>query len=210
MDRQGVDLLDQGDFDSGDLLNIEALLKQENLENAALAITEGTFKAFDIQKKDSLDKFLDFVAFKAKTGYTFIINLAYPTMRMHDRDLESKIIEMINVHLNPEIILTILKFFARNIHASDSNLHIAYLIEDDSIIKSVYDTFQLFRKDIFIANSERRALNVKRIQQFPAATGYKASSPLDAAARLKYILEFIAIKQNVKHIYTASDILLMP
>ena len=68
MEYQDTDLVDFQDFDSGDLLDIESLLKEENLESAGQKIIEGTFKAFDIQKKDSLDRFIDCVTFKAKTG----------------------------------------------------------------------------------------------------------------------------------------------
>ena len=47
---------------------------------------------------------------------------------------------------------------------------------------------------------------MKRIQQFPFTVDSRASSPLDAVCRFKYILEFIAIKQNVEHIYTPDKI----
>jgi len=208
MEYQDTDLVDLHDFDAGDLLDIESLLKEENLESAGQKIIEGTFKAFDIQKKDSLDRFIDFVTFKAKTGYSYIINLAYPTMRMNDRELEKRVIEMLNVHLYPDIIFTILKYITRNMHNSDTNFHLAFLIESEGIIKSLYDTFQLFKKDIFISDPHRRTLNVKRIQQFAAATGNTSSSPLDAAARLKYVLEFIALKQNVAGIYRMENLLL--
>ncbi len=208
MEYLDKDLLDPFELETSELLDIESLLKEERIEIAAQAIIEGTFKAFDILKKDSLDKLIDFMSFKIKTGYSYIINLAYPTMRMHDRELERKLIELINIHLNPDIILKLLKHFTRNIHNPDTNLHIAFLIEDDTIIKSIYSTFLLFKKDIFIADPSKRTLNVKRIQQFPPATDNKNSSPLDAAARLKYVLEFLALKQNVSHIYRQKDIML--
>ena len=44
------------------------------------------------------------------------------------------------------------------------------------------------------------------IQQFSPQSDYRLSLPLDACARLKYVLEFFYIKQNVKHIYTPDDI----
>lgn len=208
MDYHTTDLLDQYDFDAGEILDIETLLKEENIESAAEKIIEGTFRAFDIQKKDALDRFIEFVAFKAKTGYSYIINLAYPSMRMNDRVLEQRVIEMLNLHLYPDIIFKILKFMTRNIHNSDTNLHLAFLIQSDDIIKSIYETFLLFKKDIFIPDPNTRTLNVKRIQQFASATGNTSSSPLDAAARLKYVLEFIALKQNVSNIYRQENLLL--
>ncbi len=208
MDYHNTDLVDLYDFNAGELLDIESLLKEENLESAGQKIIEGTFKAFDIQNKDSLDKFVEFVTFKAKTGYSYIINLAYPTMRMNDTALEQRVIEMLNIHLYPDIIFKILKYLTRNIHNSDTNLHLAFLIQSDEIIKSIYDTFLLIKKDIFIPDANKRTLNVKRIQQFPPATGNASSSPLDAAARLKYVLEFLALKQNVSHLYRQENLLL--
>ena len=208
MDYHDTDLVDLYDYNSGELLDIESLLKEENLESAGQKIIEGTFKAFDIQNKDSLDKFIEFVTFKAKTGYSYILNLAYPTMRMNDMALEQRVIEMLNIHLYPDIIFKILKYLTRNIHNSDTNLHLAFLIQSDEIIKSVYDTFLLIKKDIFISDANKRTLNVKRIQQFPPATGNASSSPLDAAARLKYVLEFLALKQNVSHLYRQENLLL--
>jgi len=208
MDYHDTDLVDLYDYNAGELLDIESLLKEENLESAGQKIIEGTFKAFDIQNKDSLDKFIEFVTFKAKTGYSYIINLAYPTMRMNDMALEQRVIEMLNIHLYPDIIFKILKYLTRNIHNSDTNLHLAFLIQSDEIIKSIYDTFLLIKKDIFIPDANKRTLNVKRIQQFPPATGNASSSPLDAAARLKYVLEFLALKQNVSHLYRQENLLL--
>ncbi|HQP49841.1 MAG TPA: hypothetical protein PKX12_14020, partial [Spirochaetota bacterium] len=122
--------------------------------------------------------------------------------------LEQRVIEMLNIHLYPDIIFKILKYLTRNIHNSDTNLHLAFLIQSDEIIKSIYDTFLLIKKDIFIPDANKRTLNVKRIQQFPPATGNASSSPLDAAARLKYVLEFLALKQNVAHLYRQEDLLL--
>jgi hypothetical protein len=104
--------------------------------------------------------------------------------------------------------LRLLKFFSRNIHESDTNLYIAYLIESESIIRSVYDTYKLFKKDIFVYNNEKKTLNVKMIQQFSAKSDISLSIPLDACARFKYIVEFFAIKQNVGQIYTLDDLLL--
>ncbi len=196
------------ELETGELLDLESLFKENQLEQIAQSLLEGTFKAFDLLKKDSLDKFLDFVAFKVKTGRTHIISLAYPAMRMYDEELEKKVIQVLNYHLFPDIILRILKFFTRNIHNSDTNLNMAYLIESDDIIRAIYETFVLFRKDIFNPDKNRRTLNVKRIQQYPPAKDNVHSSPLDAACRLKYVLEFIALKQHAEHIYTAKDLLL--
>ena len=153
-----------------------------------------------------MDRFLDYIIAKVKTGSYYIPSLAYPTRRMSDKDLENKIIELINVHLNPEIIFPLLKYFARNVKDSDRNLYLAFLINSENIIKSIYDTFLLFKKDVFLTDPEKRVLNVKRIQQFPPTVDSGTSSPLDAICRFKYILEFIALKQKVEHIYKAEDI----
>ncbi len=196
------------ELETGELLDLESLFKENDFEIIAQSLIEGTFKAYDLLKKDSLDKFLDFVTFKVKTGRPHIINLAYPSMRMYDEELEAKVVQVMNYHLFPDIILKILKFFTRNIHNSDANLHLAYLIESDDIIRAIYETFVLFRKDIFNTDKNRRTLNVKRIQQYPPTKDNVHSSPLDAACRLKYVLEFISLKQRTEHLYTAEDILL--
>ncbi len=203
------DYTNQKDIRGRKLMDIETLLKEEaDLSEAAEAIIEGTFVSLDILRKDSLDRFLDFVIFKARTGTPEIISLAYPSMRMNDRELERKIIELINIHLIPEIILRILKYLARNTYDADSNLYLAQLIRSDEIIRPIYETFLLFKKDIWENDPKRRTLNVKRLQQFPAATDNRGSSPLDAAARFKYILEYIAMRKNVDHLYKREDILL--
>lgn len=193
--------------DEKKIKNIESLLKERRpLEEIAQDILSGAFGELDMERKDSLDRFLDFVYKKVQRGNPHIIHLAYPTKRMTDLELEKKVIELINVHLNPDIILPLLKFFTRNVHNSDTNLYLAYLIEADNIIKSIYDTYLLFKKDIFETDKEKRTLNVRRIQQFLTRIDSISASPLDAAARLKYILEFLALKQDVSHIYTADDI----
>jgi hypothetical protein len=195
------------ELEKAELLKIESLIREEkNLALVAEKILEGAYKSMDIQKKESIERFMDFVYLKVKTGSYYIPSLAFPTRRMTDKELEEKIIELINVHLNPEVVFPILKYFARNIKDSDKNLFLAYLITADDIIKSIFDTFILFRKDIFIPDPDKRTLNVKRIQQFPTTTENSFSSPLDAACRFKYILEFIALKQKVGHIYTADQI----
>jgi hypothetical protein len=195
------------ELDKADILKIEKLIREEkNLEGVAELILEGSYQSVDIFKKDSIDRFLDFIIAKVRTGSYYIPSLAFPTRRMSDQELEDKIIKLINVHLNPEIIFPILKYFARNIKDSDKNLYLAYLITSDNIISSIYETFLLFKKDIFSPDPEKRVLNVKRIQQFPPTVDTSASSPLDAVCRFKYILEFIAIKQKVEHIYTPEKI----
>ena len=190
------------------IINYEVLLKTADAETAARTILEGSYAKSDFSMRDSLDKFLDFVHLKAGTGYHEIISLAYPAKRILDRELELKIMDMINHKLHPEIILRLLKFFSRNMHNSDSNLNIAGLIESKVIIKSIFDTFNLFKNDIFERDPDRRTRNVKIIQQFPPASENRFSSPLDAAARFKYILEYLAIKQDTSDIYTARDIML--
>jgi hypothetical protein len=82
------------------------------------------------------------------------------------------------------------------------------LIESDEIIISILETYKLLKKDIFKTDADERTLNVKRIQQFFKHSENKLSSPLDACARLKYILEFFTIKRNVSHLYKSEDILL--
>ena len=47
---------------------------------------------------------------------------------------------------------------------------------------------------------------MKRIQQYSPRSENKLSSPLDAAARLKYILEFFLFKYDVSGIYTKEDL----
>ncbi len=189
-------------------LNFPELLKGDDLEAMAEAITEGLFGEVDFMKKDTMDRFLDFVYFKVQTGYVHVPNLAYPTKRMRETDMERKVIELINYHLYPEIIFRLLKMFTRNMHDPDTNLYIAYLIESDDIIRSLFETYKLFKKDIFNPDHDRRALNVKRIQQFSPWSDNKLSSPLDKAAILKYVLEFISMKRNVSHIFTKEDLLL--
>lgn len=190
-------------------LDIDSLLKDDrNLEYVAEQLLEGTFSEYDMFKRDTLDKFLDFVIVRVKTGLPYILNMAYPSKRMSDKNFENKIIILLNTHLYPEIVYRILKYFARNVTNADVNLYLAYLITSDAIIQAVYDTFIMFRKDIFEPDKKKRKLNVKRLQQFPSSTAEVYSSPLDAAARFKYILEYIALKQNVEHIYTRSNIFL--
>lgn len=199
----GFDIFQQSRF-----INIDLLLKEKDLESTAGLLLEDTLRDTDIMRKDSLDKFLDFIIFKIRTGIPFIINAAYPTKRMLDKEIEKKVMELINVHLYPEILLKLLKYLTRNLHDSDANLQLAYLITSDEIIRAIYDTFLLLKKDIYIMDPEKRSRNVKRIQQVSPRTDNKIASPLDASCRLKYILEFISLKQNVGHIYTGDDLLL--
>ena len=190
-----------------EVVAIETLLKEEkDIEKIAEKIIEGTYLAFDIQKKDSIEKFLDYILQRVNTGIYYIPNLAYPSKRIQDAELENKLIELINVHLIPDIIIRLLKYFTRNIYNSDTNLYLAYLITSDDIIRSIYNTFLAFKKDVFEKDRHKKTLNVKRMQQFSPRTDDRFSSPLDAACRFKYILEFIALKQNVEHIYTQEMI----
>lgn len=202
--------LDLIQLERAELLKIDSMLREgKELQEVADVIIEGTYKSTDIFKKDSIDRFLDFIISKVRTGSYYIPSLAFPTRRMSDNELENKIIELINKYLYPEIVLPVLKYFARNVKDSDKNLYLAYLINSDEIIKAIYETFILFRKDIFNTDLHKRSLNVKRIQQLPPAAEDSVSSPLDATCRFKYILEFIALKQNVEHIYTAEQIKLI-
>jgi hypothetical protein len=201
-----LDSLESINSEKSQLINFEKIIKNEKLEDVAEKLVESTFVEQHFMRKDAIDRLLDFTYFKIQTGSFHVIHMAYPTKRMHDRELESRIRSLINEHLYPEIVLRILKFFARNIHDSDTNLYIANLVESESIIRSVYDTFKLFQKDIFIYNADRKSLNVKMIQQFSRQSDISLSLPLDACARFKYILEFFYIKQRVSHIYTLDDI----
>ncbi len=202
------DSLESINPEKSQLINFEKIIKNESLEDVAEKLVESTFVEQHFMRKDAIDRLLDFTFFKIQTGSFHVIHMAYPTKRMHDKELESRIASLINDYLYPEIVLRILKFFARNIHNSDTNLYIANLIESESIIRSVYDTFKLFQKDIFIYNPEKKSLNVKMIQQFSPQSDVTLSLPLDACARFKYILEFFYIKQKVSHIYTPGDLVM--
>jgi hypothetical protein len=189
-------------------VDFDELLRNNDLDSVAAKITDSIYGEVDFMKKDTIDKFLDFVYFKVQTGNVVVTNMAFPTKRMRDRELEVKVIRLINVYLFPEIIFRLLKFFTRNMHDPDTNLYLANLIESDEIIQALYDTYRLFKKDIFKPDEKQRTLNVKRIQQFSARSENQLSSPLDKAAILKYVLEFIAQKRNISHIYTREDIFL--
>lgn len=200
------DSLESIDPGKSQLINFDRIIKNEKLEDVAEKLIESTFAEQHFMRKDAIDRLIDFTFFKVQTGSFHVIHMAYPTKRMHDHELEAKIIRLFNELLYPEIVLRILKFFARNIHDSDTNLYIANLVESDAIIRSVYETFRLFQKDIYIYNTEKKSLNVKRIQQFSPQSDYKLSLPLDACARFKYVLEFFQIRQDVSHIYKPDDI----
>jgi hypothetical protein len=193
-------------------VNIENILKSNiPLDEAADRILDTVLMDNDIiTKKDVLDRFLDYIHFKAKTGHDHIINLAYPTKRIDDPYLEGRIIELVNIHLVPGIIFPLLKYFTRNVQNSDINLYVAQILQHDDVIKPLYETFLMFKKDVFNQNKTARTKNVKRLQQHTASVDDRTSSPLDAACRLKYILEYIAIKQNVSHLYTKENLLLFP
>jgi len=189
-------------------VNIDNLLKERDLDLIASTIVEDTLRDTDILRKDLLDRFLDYVIFKISTGMPYIIHQAYPTKRAIDKELEAKLMQLINEKLYPEIVLKLLKYFTRNNRDPDTNLYLAYMINSEDIIRAIYETYLLFKNDIFVSDPDRRTMNVKRIQQVSPRTENKFASPLDAACRFKYILEFIALKQRVDHIYTMSDLLL--
>jgi hypothetical protein len=191
-------------------VNIENILRSAiPLEDAAERILDTVLMDNDlITKKDVLDRFLDYIHFKARTGRDHIINLAYPTKRIDDPEIESKIIELVNIHLVPGIIFPLLKYFTRNVQNSDTNLYVAHILEKDDVIKPIFETFLMFKKDIFNPDKAARTKNVKKLQQHTASVDNKTSSPLDAACRLKYILEYIALKQNVSKLYSKEDLLL--
>jgi len=195
-------------IDHINVINFEHLIRDFPLEEVAEKIVEDSYGSFDFLRKDAIDKFIDFIFKKTNTGYIETLNFAFYTKRMNDKYLEKQIIELLNKHLYPEIILKLLKYFTRSIITSESDLNIAYLIRSEDIIKSIYETFLLFKKDIFITDAEKRSLNVKRIQQFSTHSDNKLSSPLNTAARFKYILEFFLYNLDIDHIYKKEDILL--
>ena len=151
-------------------------------------------------EKDDIDRFIDYIYLKIQNGYLDVFNMAYPTKRMNDEVIEKKVIDLINIHLFPDIVLHILKYFSRNIHNPDSNLYLANLVYSEEIIKSIYDIFILFKNDIFISNPERKVLNVKRIQQFSSHSDNKLFHSIGCFSRLKYVLEFFKIKYDIDHI----------
>ena len=193
---------------SGNFVDFENIITQNDPGEAAAIILKSNFEEFDSMRGDILDRFIDFVYFKIQTGYWEEFNDAYPTKRMNDKILEKKIMEMMNKYLYPDIVFKILKFMTRNIHDPDNNLFIANLIYSKDIIRSIYNTYILFKKDVYSNNKETRFLNVQKIQQFPTQINNNLSSPLDAAARLKYVLEFLSLKNNTDDIFKKEDILL--
>ncbi len=188
------------------LIDFDSLLKAPDLSGIAFEMTESLLGDDDIMKRDILDRFIDYVYFRVQTGEYEISSPIFPIRRMRNPELEKKVIELLNVHLYPEIVFRLLKFFTRNIHDSDTNIFIANLIYSEDIIRAIYEAFMLVGKDIFILDQDKRALNVKRIQQFSPHSDNRLSSPLDAAVRLRYILEFFASKYNVSHIYSVDDL----
>jgi hypothetical protein len=174
-------------------IDYESLLNENDVVFIAKQIIKASYSTFDYFKKDAIDRFLDFVYAKVQNGHYDIISTAFPCKRMNDKELEAKIIELINEHLHFDIVLKLLKFFTLNLYDSDSNLYIANLIYSKDIIQSLYNTFILLKNDIFITDVNRRTLNVKRIQQLSPFSDDKFSSPLDAVARMKYILQFFSL-----------------
>ena len=117
------------------MVDFDDLLRSDSLEDVGQRLSEGALEMADFMRKDVIDRFLEFVFFKVQTGNMDIPSMAYPTRRMLDGELEKKIIELINVHLYPEIIFRLLKFFTRNLHDADTNLYIANLVYSEDIIK---------------------------------------------------------------------------
>ena len=194
---------------SGNFVDFENIIAQNNPKDAAAIILEASYEEFDFMHRDILDRFMEFVYFKIKTGYWEEFNDAYPSKRMNDTILEKKIMEILNEHLYPDIVFKILKFMTRNIYDPDSNLFIANLIYSKDIIRSLYNTYILFKKDIYAGDKEKRFLNVLKIQQFPTQiNNNELSSPLEAATKLKYVLEFLSLKNNTDDIFKKEDLLL--
>ena len=103
-----IDSLDSINPEKSQLINFERIIKNERLEDVAEKLVESTFVEQHFMRKDAIDRFLDFAFFRIQTGAFDVIHMAYPTKRMHDRDLETKIKSLLNEHLYPEIVLRIL------------------------------------------------------------------------------------------------------
>lgn len=189
-----------------DQASFEEMLMQYDLFDVAMHLTESALEASDLMRRDLLDRFLDYVFFKIQTGYAWIENMAFPSKRMNDTYLEEKVVELMNEHLYPEIVLRLIRIFLRNLYDADSNLYFAYLIHSEDIIRSIFSTFEMIRGDIMITDMAKRALNVKRLQQFSPHSENRLSSPLDAAARLKYILDYYIVIGRNGSVYTSADI----
>jgi len=193
---------------SSNFVDFENIITQNSPKAAAAIILESGDEELDFMRRDILDRFMDFVYLKVQTGHWEEFNDAYPTKRMNDKVLEKKIIEILNEHLYPDIVFKILKFMTRNIYDPDTNLFIANLIYSKDIIRSIYNTYILFKKDVYANNKETRFLNVVKIQQLTVQTNKNLSSPLEAAARLKYVLEFLSLKNDLDDIFKKEDLLL--
>ena len=193
---------------SGNFVDFENIIHQNSPKDAAAIILESSDEKINFMHKDIFDRFIEFIYFKAQTGYWEEFNDAYPTKRMNDKILEKKIAEMLNEHLYPNIVPRILKFMTRNLYEPDTNLFIANLIYSKDIIRSIYETYLLFKKDVYSNNKETRYLNILKIQQFAVQHNNDLSSPLDAATKLKYVLEFLSLKNDLDDIFKKEDILL--
>lgn len=196
--------------DQNSILDFDDLLKTKlsNQDIANVILNKSYDDEEIITRRDTLDRFLDFIYFKVKTGEPHIINLAYPSQRMADKDLENKIIDILNYRLMPDIIIKILRYFTINLKNSQTNLFLAYLIVDAGLIKPIYESFKTFKKDVFLDTVEARCRSVKNLQQHTQRTDPVFSNPLDSACRFKYILEYILLKQNIKNLYSADDLVL--
>lgn len=188
--------------------NFHTLLKSRKpLDEIGEIILEGGMIIDNnIQRKDTLDRFIDFIFFQAKTGIPYIPSLAYPCKKIADPDMEEIIIELLNEHLFPEISLSIWKFFTRNVQDPDTNLYLANLIRNDSLIKAAYETFLRFKDDIEIEDPVEKTKYVKMLQQYSSQRDDRYSSPLDAACRFKYILEYLLLITKKTHLYSLDDL----
>ncbi len=200
----------RGSFESfsGNFIDFESLLTDDDLSKSADVIRNFSSAADGEKGIDAVDRFIDFVYFKIRTGYWDNFNDAYPVKRMNDEIMEKNVVSMINEHLYPDIVPKLLKFIARNIYEPDSDLFIANLIFSKNIIRSFYETYILFKKDIGVTDVEQRTANVRRIQEFSGISDPKLSSPLDAAARLKYVLEFFFLSGRSYDMFSMEDIYL--
>lgn len=200
----------RGSFESfsGNFIDFESLLTDADLSKSAEIIRNYSYAAAGEKTGDAIDRFIDFVYFKIRTGYWDNFNDAYPVKRMNDEIMEKNTVSMINEHLYPDIVPKLLKFITRNIYEPDSDLFIANLVFSKNIIRAFYETYVLFKKDIGITDAEQRTANVRRIQEFSGISDPKLSSPLDAAARLKYVLEFLFLSGRSYDMFAMEDITL--
>ena len=83
-----LDSLESINPEKSQLINFEKIIKNEKLEDVAEKLVESTFVEQHFMRKDAIDRLLDFTFFKIQTGSFHVIHMAYPTKRMHDKELK--------------------------------------------------------------------------------------------------------------------------